>query len=118
MPVPLYIDNNMITAFVRQRQILESKLRGLARDIDARESKDSITDQTRGIFAAILELRDAGEDMIPTCTPQQLETLAPRGYFTDPVDRDTSGKETEFEWACDYTTTTIALRTKPLCGTR
>ncbi|KAJ5322682.1 hypothetical protein N7452_010971 [Penicillium brevicompactum] len=100
MSVPLYNDQ-LPTTFIRQRNILISKLRSLAQDlIDPTELTEiQISTHISGIADALKDLEATANTMMTNSSDQELSSVARLSYFYARRHRRGTETLTPFVWA-------------------
>ena len=70
---------------------------------------NQVINEVSAILASVSELSNTAEGMLRTSSPQEIQRVAEMWYFSDVLPRHGSQTSTEFEWACDYTISSLVL---------
>ena len=108
MSVPLYNDH-LPTTFIRQRNILISKLRSLAQDLigPTELTEMQISTHISGIADALKDLEATANQMMTDSSDQELSSVARLSYFYARRHRRGTETLTPFVWAGRYTNNSL-----------
>lgn len=103
---------NLVSAFIQQRNTLRSDLTRIVQLLTGRHQPPNETqlfNEVSEILASVSDLSDAAPRMLEHSTPQDIRRVGEMWFFNEELQRSGGQYLTEFEWACEYTISSLRL---------